>query len=112
IVRRLSVNALEESNRFLEIALPIVVSAQQVVQLPIHVLLSFVVKARKLSIGVLTNVSNDVRRLRQIGGKLSQPQQGLTKLQMRLIAGDLGKGVEAGLVKLQEVERLSQVELS
>jgi len=87
------------------LTIAVLIAAQHVVELPVKVALLLVVEAAHLVVAVLTDALDDVRRLRQLGCQLREPEQRLLELQVIRVVGDDAEDRVACLVKLQPVKR-------
>src|SRR5262249_10238613 len=89
VVLALAVDLLEEAAGPVVVAVPVLVPAEEVVELPVEVALLRVVEARDLLALVLADALDDVRGLGQLGRELREPEQRLVELEVVRLVGDL-----------------------
>ncbi len=80
VVLALAVDLFEESQSLRVLPVPILVPAEQIVQLPVELPLFLVIEASNLTLVVLANALDDVSGLGKVGRELGQPQQRLAVL--------------------------------
>ncbi len=89
VVLAVRVDLGEEVDGLLVVPVPVLVAAEQVVELPVEVALLGVAEARDLLGLVLADALDDVRRLRELRRELGQPEQRLVELEVVRLVGDL-----------------------
>src|SRR6185369_15608875 len=110
-VLRLAVDQTEEVDGLAVLAVSVLVSTEQVVELPVEIDLLRILETRDGVAGVLTDALDDVGRLGELRRELRQPEQRLVELEVVRLVGDLGEDPVARLEELEAVERDREVVL-